>query len=296
MSIDPNTPKRHRGRDLVLKAVAGQCGVVRLDIQLHFLFQPIGDQEGVDGLDIVVVLVLGGFVRFRLDQNGSGKADLVLVLHDHLQEAAELRLLLLEIGIQQGIVALSSAPQNVVLAAETLRQFDAVPHLSCGKPKHIRIRVGSRAGHISRVAEEIRRAPEQPHSSGRHLLLDAIADPREILDVLADGVSLCHHIRIVKAEVRQAQPGEELESFIQLEFRMCLIHRPTVPGTVERAGPEHVGALVAERVPVADRHSKMVFHPLAEDDAILVVVAIGKRVLGRGAFKLNRWDAGEIRL
>ena len=198
--------------------------------------------------------------------------------------------------LSRHVVALASAPQDVVLAAETLGQFDAVPHLCGSEPEHIRIRVGSRARHVARVAEEIRGAPKQLHAGGRHLLADAIADPREIVDVLADRVRLSHHIRIVKAEVRQAQPGEELESFVQLVFRMGLIHRSVVPGTVERAGPEHVGALGAERVPVADRHSKMVFHPLAEDDAVLVVVAIGKRVLGRDALELNRRDAGEVRL
>src|ERR1035438_4736486 len=88
----------------------------------------------------------------------------MLVLDHHLQEAAQLSLLLFEVGIQQTLVALTSAPQHVVLAAKTFRQFDAVPHLCCRKSKHIRIRVGSRSRHVARVAEEIRRTPKQLHS------------------------------------------------------------------------------------------------------------------------------------
>ena len=288
--------QRDRGRDLVLKAVAGEGCVVGLDIELHFLFEAVGEKESVDGFDIAVVLVLGGFVGLRLDQNGPLKADAVLVFDHHFQEAAELRLLLLEIGVEQAVVALASAPQDVVLAAETLGQFDAVPHLGGSEPEHIRIRVGSRAGHVARVAEEIGGAPKQLHAGGGHLLADAIADACKIVDVLAYGVGLGHDIRIVKAEVREAEAGEELESFVQLVFRMRLIHGSTVPGTVERAGPEHVGALAAEGVPVADRHAKMVLHRFAEDDAVLVVVAIGERVFGRDALELNPRDGGEVRL
>ena len=109
-------------------------------------------------------------------------------------------------------------------------------------------------------------------------------------------VRLGHHVRIVEAEEGQAQPREELESLVQLVLRMRLIHGPDVPGTVECAGPEHVGALGAEGVPVADRHAKMVFHSLAEDDAVLVVIAIGKRILGADALELYGRDAGEVGL
>ena len=178
------------------------------------------------------------------------------------------------------VVAFASAPQHVVLAAQPLGQLDAVPHLRGGKAEYVGIRVGRRAGHVARMAEQVRRAPQELHAGRRHLLLNPIADPREVGDVLADRVRLGHYVGVVEAEIRQPQAGEELESFVQLVFRVRLIHRAGVPGTAECAGAEHVGALGAERVPVADRHPQMVFHPLAKHHAVLVVIAIGERVLG----------------
>jgi hypothetical protein len=39
----------------------------------------------------------------------------------------------------------------------------------------------------------------------------------------------------------------------------------------------------------------MAFHPLAEDETVLVVVSIGERVDGIGTLEADGWDIGEIR-
>ncbi len=82
--------QRLRGRDLVLEAVAGERGVVGLDVDLDFLLEPVLLQEAEHGGDVEVVLVLGRLARLGLDQDRALEADLVLVLDDQLQEAAEL--------------------------------------------------------------------------------------------------------------------------------------------------------------------------------------------------------------
>jgi len=135
-----------------------------------------------------------------------------------------------------------------------------------------------------------------PHAACRHLLLNAVADPRQVVDVLADGARRCHHVGVVKAEVRQAQSSEKLEGFIQLLLGSRLIHGPAVPGPVERPGPEHVGALGAERMPIADRHAQVVFHSLAEHDPVLIVITKGQRVLRMGALEPDGRNACEVRL
>ena len=61
--------------DLVVKAVAGQGGVVDLDVDEQLAEQVVPLQEPVHGGAVVVVLMLGRFLRFRLDQEGSLKAD-----------------------------------------------------------------------------------------------------------------------------------------------------------------------------------------------------------------------------
>jgi hypothetical protein len=38
----------------------------------------------------------------------------------------------------------------------------------------------------------------------------------------------------------------------------------------------------------------MVFHPIAEDDTVLIVIPIGERVDGIDTFEADGWDIGEI--
>ena len=56
-------------RDLVLEGVAGEDGVVLLDVDLDLLLQAVALEEAVDGGDVVIVLVLGRLLRLRLDQD-----------------------------------------------------------------------------------------------------------------------------------------------------------------------------------------------------------------------------------
>ena len=74
----------------MLEGMAGQDGVALLDIELDLLLQSEILEEAVDRGDVVVVLVLGRLLRLRLDQDRALEADLVLVLDDEIEEAAEL--------------------------------------------------------------------------------------------------------------------------------------------------------------------------------------------------------------
>ena len=74
------TSDSRRGHeDVVLVAVAGQHGVVGLDVQLEVFVQLVGLEEGDDGHGIVVVLMAGRLLGLRLDQQLASEADLLLV-------------------------------------------------------------------------------------------------------------------------------------------------------------------------------------------------------------------------
>jgi len=73
-----------------------------------------------------------------------------------------------------------------------------------------------------------------------------------------------------------------------------LIQRSAVPGPVESTGAENVGPFPIEGVPVANGHAQMLLHGLAGDEAALVVVAVGQRILRLRAFVLDRGDVAEI--
>jgi hypothetical protein len=98
--------------------MAGQDGVALFDVGLHLLLQPEVLEEAVDRGDVVVVLVLRRLLRLRLDQDRALEADLVLVFDDLLQEAARMVAFGLEVGVQQRLIPLAPAPEDVVLPAQ----------------------------------------------------------------------------------------------------------------------------------------------------------------------------------
>lgn len=70
--------QRDSGGDFVMERVARQRGMVSFDIQFDLFFQTELLEEAVDGRRIVVVLVLGRFLRFRLDKQSAPKPVLCL--------------------------------------------------------------------------------------------------------------------------------------------------------------------------------------------------------------------------
>ncbi|MOA05005.1 hypothetical protein D3C78_1245840 [compost metagenome] len=136
---------------LMLEGMAGEDGVALLDIDLHFLIETVLLQEGINGRDVVVVLVLGRLLRLRLDQDRAFKTDLVLVFHHQIEEAAELVELTRKIGVEQGLVTFTTAPENIVRAAELLGGVHAGLHGCGGEGEDIRIGIGGGAGHETAI-------------------------------------------------------------------------------------------------------------------------------------------------
>ena len=148
-------------RQFMLEGMAGKDRMALLDIDLHLVFETVVLEEAVDRRDVVVVLVLGRLLRLRLDQDRALEADLVLVFDDHVEEAAELVEFLLQVGVEQRLIAFAAAPENVVLAAELLRRIHAGLHRRRGEGEDVRIRIGGGTRHVAAVGEEVGRAPEQ---------------------------------------------------------------------------------------------------------------------------------------
>ena len=122
--------------------MAGEDGVVLLDVELDVVEEVVALQEAVAGGDVEIVLVLGRLLRLGLDQDRAFEANFVLVLDHQRNEAAELVELTSDIGVEQRLVALAPAPQHVVLAAEPMRHLEPGPDLAGGIGEHPRIRIG----------------------------------------------------------------------------------------------------------------------------------------------------------
>ena len=256
---------------LVVEAVPRERGVVRLDVALVLAVEAVADQEPVHGLGVVVVLVLGRLHRLRLDQELALEADLGLVLCNEMEEARELLALAVEVRVEQRVVALAAAPQDVVLAAEALGHLEHVLDLRRGVGEDLGIRVGGRAGLVARVGEQVRGAPQQA-DAGPLLVAQGIVDEGvEVVPELGEAVALGRDVTIVEAVVRDAELREELEGGGHLRAGAGHLVGGGDPRPVQRADAEHVAAIPGERVPEADPGPEMILHPLAQDHPVGLV-------------------------
>src|SRR5690606_7016558 len=125
VGVDRAEHAQRRGNSqLVFEGVACEEGVADLDIALHLLFEAVLLEEAKDRGDVVVVLVLGWFLRLGFDEDLAGEADLFGMLDDEVQEAGHLVLLLPDLGVEEGFVALAAAPEHIVLAAQFMGQLE----------------------------------------------------------------------------------------------------------------------------------------------------------------------------
>src|SRR3982751_4041313 len=108
----------------MFEAVAGERRMIGFDVDLHLILEPVALEETVYGPDVAVVLVLGRLVRFGLDQDGAVEADLILVLDNIAEKAAELIELMTEVRVEDRVIAFAPTPQNVIGAAEAMRGFE----------------------------------------------------------------------------------------------------------------------------------------------------------------------------
>ena len=90
----------------------------------------------------------------------------------------------------------------------------------------------------------------------------------------------------MKAEVGHRHLAEKLERSVKPFFRRLEPVGTLIPRVRARAGTEGIGAVSAERVPVADGKTQMVAHGLVADHAIRIVGLERQVVIGLRAFVL----------
>ena len=265
--------------DLVMERVAGERGVVGLDVQPVFVLEPVPDEEAVDRRRVVVVLVLGRLHGLGLDQQRAFEPDPVLVLGDEVEEPGELIALALEVRVEQRVVALAAAPQDVVRAAEPMGDLEHVLDLRRGVGKDLGIRVRRCAGLVARVGEQVGRAPEQPGLDSLLVAERVIGQCVEVVAELGEGAAFRGNVPIVEAVIRDAELLDELERHGHLLARGR--HRfggRIEPGPVKCPDPEHVAAIPGKGVPEAHADPEVVLHALSEDKPIGFVDLECKRI------------------
>ena len=147
--------------ELVLEGVAGEGSVVSFDVELEVAVESVLSEEAADSSRVEVILMLGRLLRLRLDVVVSVKADRTTILGCELQKIREVVELELHVGVEQGLVALASAPVYIALAAELYGDFDCFFDLRRRESEDVGVRSRTGTAHIARVAEAVCGAPEQ---------------------------------------------------------------------------------------------------------------------------------------
>ena len=125
--------------------------MVDLDVDPVLIGEVVAIEEAVDCGAVVVVLMLGWFLRLGFDQQLALETDRVLVFGDHGHEARQLIGFLLHTGVMQRLVTFASAPQDVVVASQLLGDVEHVADLCSGVGEHVGVRVGGGASCITRM-------------------------------------------------------------------------------------------------------------------------------------------------
>ena len=255
--------------------MAGQGRVVHFDVEGEILVQPVVAQESDDCLGIHIVLMLSRFHRFRLDEEGTLETVLATVVAGHHQHHGEMLFLAFHVGVEQRHVALATAPEDVVLAAQGDACVDGVLDLRGRERRDVEVGVGGRAVHVAFVPEDVGRGPEK-------LLARSLLQPFGVLHhrgqpflELRQRVARFHHVHIVEAVVGDGAFGHELESGVHLVFGAGNGVGGGVPRKGLRRTAELIDSVGAERVPVGHGELEMLLHGLAHHHAVLVIIVEG---------------------
>ena len=141
------------------------------------------------------------------------------------------------------------------------------------------------------MREKVRRAPQELHARALHVAGQLVDHGVEHAVGFGRRGAFGSHIAVVETVEGRTQMAEEIESRRGLGLGIGESIATAVPGPTERSRPEHVLAVRGKRMPVAHGHAQMIFHTLAADHAILVVVAVGQRRRGVRASVTNGFDS-----
>ncbi len=278
----------------MLEGVLGQGGVVDLDVELEVVHQVVFAQEGDDGGGVEVVLMLGGLHRLGLDEEGALEAVFTGIVPGHVQEAGQVIQLPFHVGVEQAHVAFAAAPEDVVLAVELDGGVEGILHLGAGAGDDVEVGIGGRAVHVAGMAEEVGRAPEQLDAGSIHLFPGIVGDGGQAALRLRQGAGLVDQIEIVKAEIGDADLGDELKGGVHLVFGALNGIRGAVPWELHGADAEGIAARIAEGMPVGDGEPEVLIHRLAAHHAVLVVILKGQRIVALRPLVGDAADAFEV--
>ena len=274
----------------MLHGVAGQGRMIGFQVELEMSHQSILPEKIQASSSIGIILVFGRFLGLGLNVELAFEADLFLVVYRHVEKCGQMIHLAFELGIPECGISFPSSPEGVPLASKGFGDFNCLFHLCCCIGKHISIAAGGSPMHVTGMAKEAGRPPEQLDACASLFLLEHLGHSIQILVAGGQTGSLGSHIPIVKGVIRSPKFFHELES--DPSPILSVLHRigAIVPRSQGSAHTERVGQWVAESMPINHGEPQVVLHRLPFHLLILVVVFEGQWVLGIRTFVGDLFD------
>mmetsp|Transcript_64983 Transcript_64983/g.171937 ORF Transcript_64983/g.171937 Transcript_64983/m.171937 type:complete len:310 (-) Transcript_64983:408-1337(-) len=180
-SIAVDGPEHAVGRrhaQVVFIVVAGQRGVVRLDVDLELSIETIGLEKANHRLCIVIVLMCRGFPGLRFDQELLCAPYLLLVVRSHFQKSGHVVQFCAHVGVQGCHEALTAAPEDVILGTELQAKVNCFLCLGARVGENVKARRGGGSVSVTRVAETVLGHPQTLHTCSllplEHLVRDDV--------------------------------------------------------------------------------------------------------------------------
>lgn len=109
--------------------------------------------------------------------------------------------LLPRVGVESGLVALATTPEDVVLAAELVAHIERHLGLGTGPRVAVEVRVGGTAVHEARVREQVLRSPQKADARRLLVLERMVRDVVENLLRLGQGSAFRGDVDVVERVV-----------------------------------------------------------------------------------------------
>ncbi len=263
----------------MLESVAGESGMVHLDVHLEVFVEIVGLEESDHGLRVDVILMLGGLHGLRLNEESALEPVGACIVTGHCEHTGEVFFLALLVGVEKAHVSLATTPEHVVGATQCDGGVDGVLDLHGGTGHYVEVRVGGSSIHIAGVTEDVGRSPEILDAGLLHQSFEICRDFLHTLLVVFDVVEVADEVGVVEAEIFDTELLHDFKACVGLLFGHGHGVVADVPGEFLCACAELVAAFSAERVPPCHGEFQPFFHGFAEHDFLGVIVAVGEGIV-----------------
>src|SRR5665213_201421 len=136
------------------KRVAGKGSVIYFYVQFEIVHQIVLSHKTDTRSRIIIVLMFCWFAGLWLYKESSFKTIFSCIIFCGVQKFCKMFLLSFHVGIQQGHVALTASPKNIIFAAQFDSRIQRSFYLRSGMRQYLEIRIGGSTIHISSMRKK----------------------------------------------------------------------------------------------------------------------------------------------